>query len=161
MRRLYLDMDGVLADFDQGYQNEFGLKASKEFDSVDWALVRGRPGFYANLPPMPDLEDLWSFTEPLRPVVLTGVPDSVQGVYDQKRAWVLKHLGPGVPVIGCRSRDKSLHMQPGDIIIDDWEKYSHLWKARGGVWITHRSAAESLQALAQWLPLDAALARTS
>jgi hypothetical protein len=41
----------------------------------------------------------------------------------------------------------SIHASPGDILIDDWEKYRDLWIAKGGVWITHRSAVETIVAL--------------
>jgi hypothetical protein len=64
-------------------------------------------------------------------------------------AWVATHLGEDVPVITCRSSEKCLYAQPGDILIDDWERYRHLWEAKGGVWITYRSAAETLAAYFQ------------
>jgi hypothetical protein len=30
-------------------------------------------------------------------------------------------------------QEKCLHVSPGDILIDDWEKYRDLWAAKGGV----------------------------
>lgn len=51
-------------------------------------------------------------------------------------------------MIGCASKDKSLHIRkPGDILIDDWEKYRHLWEGRGGRWITHTGFSRSLAQL--------------
>jgi len=38
-------------------------------------------------------------------------------------------------------------MKPGDIIIDDYLKYRHLWVEAGGIFIHHISAVESLAAL--------------
>ena len=35
-------------------------------------------------------------------------------------------------------------MQPGDILIDDWPKYKHLWEEAGGIFILHTSAAQSI-----------------
>ena len=35
----------------------------------------------------------------------------------------------------------------GDILIDDWTKYRHLWLAAGGIWITHTSAQGSIAEL--------------
>jgi hypothetical protein len=143
-------MDGVLADFDRGYEEVFGYRPSKFDDSVDWDAVRRQPKFYENLPPMMDMPLLWEWSAEYRPVILTGVPDSVPEAYAEKRAWVLRNLGPGVPVIGCRSREKSLHMQAGDILVDDWEKYRHLWIGRGGLWITHRNATDTIHELARF-----------
>jgi hypothetical protein len=40
-----------------------------------------------------------------------------------------------------------LQCRPGDILIDDWTKYQHLWLAAGGRWITHTSAENSVQQL--------------
>lgn len=142
---ILVDMDGVLADFDAGYEQHFGTRPSKSDDNVDWALVRRTEGFYSNLPPMPDFELLWAGLIPFSPIILTGVPSSVAEAAENKRAWVRKHIGPDQPMIACPSKDKSLHMRrPGDVLIDDWEKYRSLWIGRGGRWITHVSAEASL-----------------
>lgn len=145
--QIFVDMDGVLADFDAGYELQFGFRPSKADDNVDWNAVRSVIGFYENLPPMHDMHTLWAHVEPYKPIVLTGVPSSVGEAPENKRAWVRKNLGSHVEVRCCRSRDKSLHASRGDILIDDWDKYRHLWIARGGMWITHRSADESIREL--------------
>lgn len=147
MARLFVDMDGVLADFDRGYGERFGTRPSKADDNVDWGLVRRTEGFYRDLPPMPDFEQLWAGVAHLNPTVLTGVPTSVPEALENKRAWVTKHIGPNVPMIGCKSREKCIHGHPGDVLIDDWEKYMDLWKTMGGLWITHTSAENSLARL--------------
>lgn len=150
--QLFVDMDGVLADFDTGYEMAFGIRPSKANDSVDWSLVRRTDGFYRDLPPMPDFHELWDGIAHLKPIILTGVPSSVAEAADNKRAWVDKMLGRGQPMIACLSKEKSLHIRnPGDILIDDWEKYRSLWIERGGHWITHVSAAASVASLVEYL----------
>lgn len=152
MTQIFVDMDGVLADFDTGYEAAFGIRPSKANDSVDWSLVRSTDGFYRDLPPMPDFEELWAGLVHLNPIILTGVPSSVSEAADNKRAWVDRVIGRHQPMIGCLSKDKSLHIRnPGDILIDDWEKYRAVWLSRGGRWITHTSAATSLAALGELL----------
>jgi hypothetical protein len=145
--QIFVDMDGVLADFDTGYEIKFGYRPDKTADTADWNKVRNCAGFYERLPPMPDAHELWAFVAPYRPIVLTGVPWSVEEAPANKRAWVRKHLGEHVEVRCCKSAEKCRHAQPGDILIDDWEKYRHLWIAAGGRWVTHRSAAESIREL--------------
>lgn len=141
---VFVDMDGVLADFDSGYEICFGTRPSKSDDNVDWSLVGAREGFYRNLPPMPDFDELWVAVSPYSPIILTGVPKSVEEAPANKRAWVDRVIGSDQPMITCASADKSLHIKrPGDILIDDWEKYRDIWIARGGQWITHTSAASS------------------
>ena len=61
--QIFVDMDGVLADFDRGYAALFGPHGGKEADDVDW-LVRNTPGVLnASLPPMPDFDVLWAALE--------------------------------------------------------------------------------------------------
>ena len=79
--------------------------------------------------------------------MLTGVSSAVEEAPENKRAWVRRHLGNDVEVRCCPSKDKCLHAEPGDILIDDWEKYRHLWIAQGGLWVLHQSAAKSIQEL--------------
>lgn len=146
--RLFVDMDGVLADFDSGYHQRFGIRPSTKADNVDWDLVRATQGFYEDLPPMPDFSALWDGIRHLNPTVLTGIPKSVEEAAANKRAWVAKWLGPDVPVICCLSAEKYLHARPGDVLIDDWEKYRYRWESMGGRWITHTSAEASLAELA-------------
>lgn len=149
---LFVDMDGVLADFDTGYEKAFGIRPSKANDIVDWSLVRRTDGFYRDLPPMPDFHELWDGIAHLKPIILTGVPSSVAEAADNKRAWVDKMIGRGQPMIACLSKDKSLHIRnPGDVLIDDREKYRSLWIERGGRWITHTTAATSLSQLRELL----------
>jgi hypothetical protein len=52
-----------------------------------------------------------------------------------------------VEVRCCRLSQKSLHAKPGDVLIDDWEKYRRLSRKAGGRWITHRNAAETISEL--------------
>jgi hypothetical protein len=144
--RLFLDMDGVLADFDTGYEARFGMRPDKAKDDVDWKKVEAAQDFYATLPPMADLPILWDYARRFEPTVLTGIP-RIPGVYEQKRVWVQQYLGADVEVIGCRSADKADHCAPGDVLVDDWEKYRHKWVAAGGVWITHVSAVDTIKRL--------------
>lgn len=146
--QLYVDQDGVLADFDSHYQTLFGSSPNKLQDKVDWRRIQSCPDFFATIRPMSDLPELWSFLKPLDPIVLTGVPVSLrETAAEQKRAWSRRHLGEDVEIICCLSREKATFAKPGDILIDDWEKYKHLWVEAGGIWVTHRSAAQTIQQL--------------
>ena len=147
--QLFVDMDGVLADFNAHYEAVFGVIADRVLDNVDWQAVRGVRNFYLNMPPMADLDALWRRIERHRPIVLTGVPKDVEEAPDNKRGWVRRHLGKHVEVRCCLSKEKYLHAFPGDVLIDDWEKYKSRWEDAGGIWITHVSAAETGRRLSE------------
>lgn len=146
--QLYVDMDGVIADFDTHYFNTFGVRACKIADDVDWAKVRSVPDFYKNIPLMPDFNELWEYIKHFYPIVLTGVPSvQVPEAADNKRWYILNRVSPMTKVICCPSKEKYLHAKPGDVLIDDWDRYRHLWEGEGGIWITHTSAAATIERL--------------
>lgn len=145
--RMFVDMDSTVADFEGHYEAHFGYRPEKAADAVDWALVRSVPGFYRTMPPMPDLPQLWARIERYNPILLSGVPDDVPEATADKQAWRVMNLGRHVEIRCCRSREKYLHCRPGDINIDDWEKYRHLWVKAGGIWITHVHAAQTIATL--------------
>lgn len=149
--KVFVDCDGVLADFDAGYEKFFGVRPTKEADDVDWKIVDAHGSFYLDLDPMEDWRTLWLMIQPFNPTVLTGTPYSVKGAATHKRKWVAKLLGPDVPVITCKSVEKSKFCAKGDVLIDDWEKYKRLWVGKGGKFITHTSAYQSSKELMEYM----------
>jgi hypothetical protein len=147
--QIFVDMDGVLADFDTQYEKVFGIKNNIEKDDVDWKKVRSIPNFYADIPPMPDMRILWNYVSSYNPIILTGIPSSVAEAAGNKVMWAVKNIGPEVRVWPVRSKEKYLYGKPGDILIDDWEKHRHRWENMGGVWITHINAETTIEELAE------------
>lgn len=150
---LFVDMDGVLADFDAGYERHLGVKLDRRayvvdgVDRVNWKAVGLTRGFFLGIPPMPDMHQLWDGVAHLSPTILTSVPYSVPEAAANKIAWVNMHLGD-VPVICVSgSSRKEEHCRPGDILIDDYPKYRDRWEKAGGVFIVHTSAETSLREL--------------
>jgi len=148
--KLFVDLDGVLADFDTEYFRVFREPPRRDQDEPAdmWERIKDDGTFFLDMRPMADAFRLWNFLidANLAPTILTGCPQVYPDAANQKRAWVNNYFG-NVPVITCRSKEKSLHMQPGDVLIDDWEKYRHLWEAKGGRWITHVSAQDTITQL--------------
>jgi 5'(3')-deoxyribonucleotidase len=148
--QLFLDCDGVLADFDAAFKAAFGHEPrdyeSSRGSSVFWRDIRNdAPEFYRNLPLMPDARELFDAVKHLRPIILTGCP--MGGWAEaQKIAWAAEHF-PGTPMITCMSRDKRVFCQPGDILVDDLLRYRDRWIEAGGVFVHHTSAKSTLAAL--------------
>lgn len=154
--QLFLDLDGVLADFDGFYEYHFGCRLPRELTGGDppgmWDNIRSHGSFYRSMPVLPDALTLWEGTKHLNPIILTGVPYSqVPDAHAHKTAWVAEHFGATVPIICCKSKDKCLHGKPGDVLIDDWPRYKSLWIKMGGTFIRHTSARKSLQELSSFL----------
>jgi hypothetical protein len=144
--RIYLDCDGVLADFEKGaeavlgmhprrFEQRFGLKAF-------WARLASAPDFFDTLELLPDARDLFEAVRDREPVILTGLPRGAWAE-PQKRRWTARHF-PGVAVITTSAALKREHCHPGDALVDDTVKFRHLWEREGGVFIHHTSAAASI-----------------
>lgn len=147
--RVFLDCDGVLADFDSYAHDYFGQhprEAEKALGAAEfWRLLEAKGDFFRKLPVMADANVLVDAVRHLQPTILTGLPKG-NWAAAQKVAWAEEHF-PGIPVITCPSRDKRNYASPGDVIIDDWPGHRHRWIEMGGVWISHFDAKTSLDAL--------------
>ena len=111
-----------------------------------WRSLAREPDFFGELPLKPDAVRLYQGVEHLRPAILTGLPRG-GWAEPQKRRWAARHF-PGVEVIATEAALKHSHCRPGDVLVDDQDRYRGLWEAAGGHFIHHRSAEESLAALA-------------
>lgn len=150
-QQLFLDCDGVLADFDKAAEKIFGLppRAAEERIGTPefWAKIRQQRAFYRHLDLMPDARDLFNAVAHLNPTILTGCP--LGGWAEkQKEDWAAQHF-PGTKMITCLSAHKRDHMKPGDVLVDDYLKYRSRWEEAGGIFIHHTSAQTTLAALEQ------------
>lgn len=149
MPQLFLDNDGVLANFDGPAERIFGVPSRKAEENLGtdrfWVDLQSYPNFYRDLPLMPDAMVLFNAVKHLNPIILTGCPRG-GWAEPQKQAWGAEKF-PDTKMICCASKDKRLYMKPGDVIIDDWPKYHDLWEEAGGIFILHTSAQESIAAL--------------
>ncbi|HLO20136.1 MAG TPA: hypothetical protein VK192_06550 [Sphingomicrobium sp.] len=152
--RLFLDADGVLADFDRAARcllrsspKEFIAKYGR---GAFWKQLAEAKNFYSSLPEMPDARVLFDAVEHLKPTILTGLPIGSWAA-PQKVEWAADHF-PGVPIITCLARDKHKHMHAGDVLVDDREKHRAAYSEAGVVFVHHRSAKDSLRQLAKIFP---------
>ena len=144
--RLFLDLDGVLADFDRGVQAVTGARPEALPLKTMWAALARAPAFFETLELMQDAEALWRFCAPHHPTILTGLPLGAWAPA-QKRRWVARVLGAHVPVITCMSRDKPRWSGPGHVLVDDRAPAREGWERKGGRFVHHVSAARSIALL--------------
>jgi hypothetical protein len=148
-KQIYLDCDGVLADFDRGAEAILGLPPhafeTRRGPGEFWRRLAKAPDFFGSLPLMADAMELYEAVRHKDPIILTGMPRG-GWAEAQKRRWAARHF-PGVPVITTMAALKHEHRHPGDVLVDDRDKHRHLWEHEGGVFIHHKSAHRSVKEL--------------
>lgn len=158
MTQLYLDCDGVLADFDRAATELLGMppRAYEKRHGIGafWRELTRHPDFYGSLPLMPDAMELFAAVRHLDPVILTGLPRG-NWAAPQKVRWAAEHF-PGTRIITCMAVDKRKHAQGDDILVDDQLKHAHLWESAGGIFVHHRDAASTIAKLRQLIPVEMA-----
>jgi hypothetical protein len=152
--RLFLDADGVLADFDEGARRLLGMYPlqyeAKRGRGAFWRELAKAKSFYGTLPEMADARLLFNAVKHLKPTILTGLPLG-NWAAPQKVRWAAEHF-PGVPIITCMARDKHKHMRPGDVLVDDRENHRAAYETAGVVFVHHENANDSLRQLAKIFP---------
>jgi len=154
MAHLFLDLDGVLADFDAGAKRVLGMLprpfeekyGKREF----WRRLARAKDFYATLPLRPDAMELFEAVKHLEPTILTGLPLG-NWAAPQKVKWAAEHF-PGTRIITTLARDKYKHMTGMDVLVDDRADHRDKWEGAGGTFIHHKNARDSLRQLAEIYP---------
>ena len=146
--KIYCDMDGVLADFERGYEELTGIDLRGEFQKGEdfWdPISKAGVGFWAGLKWMPDGQKLWDYLKPFNPVLLSA-PSREQSSRIGKHVWV-KHKIPGTKLILRYASQKQELATPESILIDDRQVNIDQWEAAGGIGILHTSTANTIQQL--------------
>jgi 5'-nucleotidase len=157
MIRLYIDLDGVMADFDKYFLDTFGVESGKLDDPTLWKWINGHGNFFLNLPLMPGALDFFNSVKHLNPTILTACPKSnYTTAAVQKRQWVYKHLSSEITVIPMMGgKNKCLFMHsPGDVLIDDFDKNCIPWREHGGIAIHHKDFDTTKRELRKVYPFE-------
>ena len=147
MATIFLDMDGVVADFDK-YANEilgYSTPGGKRYPLEDWAKISANPRFYRHLDVCLGAELLVNKVRQLAKLYgydvkfLTAIPrqNDVPWAFWDKIKWI-EARWPKIPVwFGPHSNEKCQHCRPDDILIDDRPSNIEEWRAAGGKAILH------------------------
>lgn len=170
MPKVYLDMDGVLADFDKAlvenniplYRDSRLLK--QNIDKSQWTQdekerdlrvqeLMSRPGFFRNLSFMEGADRLWITAG--KPIVLTARPkkiDTANRVRDEKREWITDYFGevPEDRFICCLRSEKANYAL-GNILVDDLEWNCSEWIKAGGDAIHFKNMDQAISDLKRML----------
>jgi 5'(3')-deoxyribonucleotidase len=143
MPTIYIDMDGVVADWETAAK-QF-IQQQKDINGLwpdeEWQRIRSQQHFYRHLPQMPRADELMALARRFRDelgwrlCMLTAIPhkNDMHEVFHDKIDWMAERW-PEVRVhFGPYSYDKQHHCEPGDILVDDRTSNCAEWRARGGV----------------------------
>ena len=143
----YLDMDGVVADFDSAAEAALGIeRRSQPVDGhnkltrSEWDILIQNQRLYRDLPLMHRANELVGIARLYRDQLgyqlrfLTAVPkanDCPWAFYD-KVMWAQERFSD-IPVhFGPYSVDKYRHCRPGDILVDDRTDNCNSWRDANG-----------------------------
>lgn len=146
--KLFLDLDGVLADFDSRVYEILGDYPNNLKQNAMWKELKNpKHDFYYSLNFMKDGLQLWNYCKSYNPTIITGCPLG-NWAPKQKERWVHDNLGPDVSLITCMAKEKYKYSDINHILIDDRpEKSKNTWETSGGIFITHKNAIKSIEEL--------------
>jgi PAS domain-containing protein len=150
---IYLDMDGVLADFDQRFQSLSGMSPN-EFESKYgiqefWNFIdeKHKIAFWVGIPIMNGAQQLVNYVSKYHYEVLTAPSNEKQSILG-KNLWIKKHIdlfGTKPKVNFKKAKNKHLvkpTLTKGDILIDDRADTIDRWNAAGGTGILYKSSSQ-------------------
>ena len=145
---IYVDMDGVVADFDAFVFANLGRTFSHivgpKGDSEMWDFLKSVDRLYYILPPTSYAQELMDMVSATGANVefLTAIPrrTSIPGAEADKREWNHKIFGDKYKLnIGPYSADKWKWAKEGDVLIDDRADNIEAWITKGkGHGILHK-----------------------
>lgn len=163
-KKIFLDMDGVIADFDTEFNNRHGMsphQARIDTDASFWVKFNENPtDFYLNMPHYDNTFRLIKSVESLamehgyKVEILTAIPrmTTYATAIEEKKQWLIDRDLGHIPFnIGPHSADKHKHYRDGAILIDDNIYNIRQWKAKGGFGILFNNGVDSLRDMLDYL----------
>jgi hypothetical protein len=143
--KIYLDMDGVLVDFDQQFKDLTGMMP-REFEAKHgstgfWeAIDKAGVGFWRGMSWMPGGEALYNRASQFDHELLSS-PSRSELSKIGKRLW-RRDKTPNTKLTLSRSYLKKNYAAPNHILIDDREDNIQQWRDAGGIGILYKSAEQ-------------------
>ena len=142
---LYLDMDGVVADWETAIADILGYKLIEgdRWPDQDWRKIIQFQRVYRDIPLLPwaleFVDEAGKIARAANYAVkfLTAVPrrNDFPYAFEDKVHWANKHF-PTIPVwFGPYSQDKQKRAAPGQVLVDDRMTNINEWIAQNGIGI--------------------------
>ena len=151
--KIFVDMDGVLADFVQGVEGPEFLNGSLTHDAEydTRKLELSNKGLFAKLPKMADMYHLVDHIKQSGEYweILTATGDVNRSrVAADKYTWIRKNVDANV-LVTCtiKGRHKAVFANHNHVLIDDRLENIEAWTKAGGIGILHKNAQETISKL--------------
>ena len=157
IKKIYFDMDGVLADFDRGVEELAGFEhlnqadTTEEQDNAMWAAIAKVERFYDKLELMPGAKEMFDTIYNQygdKCEILTGIPKPKRGIAsagEDKISWVRRLLSKDIKINIVFKEEKPQYCTGEDcILIDDLKGNIDAWRKMGGTGILHENSELTL-----------------
>ena len=155
---IYLDMDGVIADFTKRYKEQYHMEPreaekKKEFNKFFDEFVDTNQFATLDLMPgaMQGIEFLRKASVPTQILSSTANEARYDAISKQKMIWLQTHGITFNPLFVPGKKHKWKYATPDSIIIDDTESVINDWKAAGGIGILHKDWITTLAILKMYV----------
>lgn len=159
IKNIYLDMDGVLCDFNKHYTNLFGMHPKQARDQKNgnyssfWNTFVDN-GEFVNIPPLEGYDKILHAVAEyrrqmkgevtIRILTSSGGQSKYAEVAAQKTQWLKDHFIIYEPIVVPGRRYKQEYANPYSILIDDTQDVIEDWKEAGGIGIQHKGDAREV-----------------
>ena len=155
---IYLDLDGVVADFVKRYKELYGMEPreaekNKKFDHYFNEFIATNQ--FATLDLMPDAMNGINFLRkvnvPTQILSSTATEERYDDISKQKMIWLQTKGITFNPIFVAGKRLKQQYAAPDKIIIDDTPSVIDQWNAAGGIGILHKNWPDTMAILKIYL----------
>jgi hypothetical protein len=148
--KIYVDMDGVLCDFEKRYKELYGAitdanrRTTFKPNFTDFI----ESGQFATLDPMDDFATLKYFLDsvkvPKEILSSTAYEETYDTISKQKLEWLNKYGITWKPNFVPGKRHKYKYATPDSLIIDDTLSVIEDWRKAGGIALWHNNALSTI-----------------
>lgn len=151
--KIFIDLDGVLTDFEESARQLFPggwKKLSITKPALFWRAISNKgPKFWSEMAWLRGGKQLWSFLKKWDPIILSAYPREKHDAVKGKKVWIRRELSKKAvkTAILCPKKQKIDHAGTGNILIDDNKTTIRNWIKAGGIGILHKDAKKTIQIL--------------